>query len=57
MFSSMAQKESSHKEVVDDLTGQLTQVRKQYEDLHALSRDQVRHMPLDQSSRMKLTIR
>ena len=38
----MAQKESHHKEVVDDLTSQLTQVRKQHEDLQALSRDQVR---------------
>ena len=38
----MAQKESSHKEVVDDLTCQLNQVRKQHEDLQVLSRDQVR---------------
>ena len=38
----MAQKESSHKEIVDDLTNQLSQVRKQYEELQVLSRDQVR---------------
>ncbi len=38
---SMAQKESSHKEVVDDLTKQLSQVRKQHEELQVLSRDQV----------------
>ena len=38
----MAQKESNHKEVVDDLTKQLNQVRKQHEDLQVLSRDQVR---------------
>lgn len=37
----MAQKESSHKEVVDDLTNQLSQVRKQHEELQVLSRDQV----------------
>ena len=40
-FRSMAQKESSHKEVVDDLTNQLSQVRKQHEELQVLSRDQV----------------
>lgn len=38
----MAQKESSHKEVVDDLTNQLSQVRKQHDELQVLSRDQVR---------------
>ena len=38
----MAQKESHHKEVVDDLTSQLSQVRKQHEELQVLSRDQVR---------------
>ena len=37
----MAQKESSHKEIVDDLTNQLSQVRKQHEELQVLSRDQV----------------
>ena len=42
LHSSMAQKESSHKDVVDDLTDQLAQVRKQHEDLQVLSRDQVR---------------
>jgi hypothetical protein len=37
----MAQKESTHREIVDDLTGQLTQVRRQHEELTTLSRDQV----------------
>ena len=37
----MAQKESSHKEVVDDLNGQLSQVKKQHDELQTLSRDQV----------------
>ena len=40
----MAQKESQHKEVVDDLTNQLNQVRKQHEELQVLSRDQVRSL-------------
>ena len=39
--SSMAQKESQHKEVVDDLNSQLNQVRRQLDDLNTLSRDQV----------------
>lgn len=38
---SMAQKESQHRETVDDLEKQLTQVRRQFDDLTALSRDQV----------------
>jgi hypothetical protein len=38
----MAQKESHHREVVEDLNAQLTLVRRQHEDLTALSRDQVR---------------
>jgi hypothetical protein len=38
---SMAQKESQHREVVDDLTSQLTQVRRQHEELMTLNRDQV----------------
>jgi hypothetical protein len=37
----MAQKESHHREVVDTLNEQLSQVRKQYDELTALSRDQV----------------
>ena len=39
--SSMAQKESQHREVVDELTTQLSQVQRQHDDLTALSRDQV----------------
>ena len=37
----MAQKESTHREVVEDLNAQLSQVRRQLEDLTTLSRDQV----------------
>ena len=37
----MAQKESHHREVVDDLNGQLAQVRRQFDELTTLSRDQV----------------
>jgi kinesin family protein 4/21/27 len=37
----MAQKESYHREVVDDLNTQLTQTRRQLDELTALSRDQV----------------
>ncbi len=39
--SSMAQKESQHTEVVDDLTTELNQVRRQLDDLNTLSRNQV----------------
>lgn len=41
LMLSMAQKESQHREVVEDLNGQLSQVRRQHDDLTALSRDQV----------------
>ena len=37
----MAQKESHHREVVEDLNTQLTQTRRQLDELTALSRDQV----------------
>ena len=37
----MAQKESSHKEAVDELNDQLYQIKKQHEELQTLSRDQV----------------
>lgn len=40
----MAQKESQHREVVEDLTSQLAQVQRQHDDLTALSRDQVKYM-------------
>ncbi|KAF7322353.1 Kinesin domain-containing protein [Mycena chlorophos] len=40
LMLSMAQKESHHREVVDELTTQLTQIRRQHDDLTALSRDQ-----------------
>jgi len=38
----MAQKESVHREVVEDLNIQLTQTRRQLDELTALSRDQVK---------------
>lgn len=38
---SMAQKESYHREVVDELNAELSQVQRQLDDLTALSRDQV----------------
>lgn len=41
----MAQKESSHKETVDDLNEQLSSIRKQHDELTALSRDQVWYSP------------
>ncbi|KAI0333577.1 kinesin [Cubamyces sp. BRFM 1775] len=47
LMRSMAQKESHHKEVVDDLTSQLSQVRKQHEDLQVLSRDQALNMSME----------
>lgn len=37
----MAQKESQHKEVIDDLTSKLHQTRRQLDELTTLSRDQV----------------
>ena len=40
----MAQKESSHREVVTDLSTQLAQVRKQFDDLTVVSRDQVSYL-------------
>ena len=39
----MAQKESQHREIVEDLNTQLGQVQRQLDDLTALSRDQVRY--------------
>jgi len=36
----MAQKESHHREVVENLNSQLTQTRRQLDDLTTLSRDQ-----------------
>ena len=40
----MAQKESSHRETVDGLNAELGQVRRQFEELTVLSRDQVRYL-------------
>lgn len=39
--SSMAQKESQHRELVEGLNSELLQVRRQHDELTALSRDQV----------------
>lgn len=39
----MAQKESNHREVVESLNAQLSQTRRQLDDLTMLSRDQVRN--------------
>ncbi|KAK2466821.1 hypothetical protein APHAL10511_001079 [Amanita phalloides] len=47
LMLSMAQKESQHKEVVDELTTQLNQVRRQLDDLTALSRDQALNMSME----------
>ncbi|KAF9482822.1 kinesin domain-containing protein [Pholiota conissans] len=44
LMLSMAQKESHHREVVDELNAQLTQTRRQLDDLTALSRDQTLNM-------------
>jgi kinesin family protein 4/21/27 len=37
----MAQKESQHREIVDELNAELSQTKRQLDDLTALSRDQV----------------
>ncbi|KAJ7461530.1 kinesin [Mycena latifolia] len=47
LMLSMAQKESYHREIVDDLNAQLTQVRRQHDDLTALSRDQAANMSME----------
>ncbi|KAG5647313.1 hypothetical protein DXG03_000851 [Asterophora parasitica] len=44
LMLSMAQKESHHREVVDDLNSQLSQVQRQLDDLTMLSRDQALNM-------------
>lgn len=38
----MAQKEATHREIVDELNDELSTVRRQHDDLLKLSRDQVR---------------
>ncbi|KAJ7633003.1 kinesin [Roridomyces roridus] len=47
LMLSMAQKESQHREVVEDLNAQLAQVRRQHDDLTALSRDQTANMSME----------
>ncbi|KAF6764027.1 kinesin [Ephemerocybe angulata] len=44
LMLSMAQKESQHRETVDDLNTQLAQTRRQLDDLTTLSRDQAHNM-------------
>ncbi|EAU88724.2 kinesin [Coprinopsis cinerea okayama7 len=44
LMLSMAAKESQHRETVDDLTSQLTETRRQLEELTVLSRDQTLNM-------------
>ncbi|KAF8844806.1 hypothetical protein BDN67DRAFT_962242 [Paxillus ammoniavirescens] len=44
LMLSMAQKESQHKEIVDSLNGQLTQIRRAHDELSTLSRDQALNM-------------
>ncbi|KZT09755.1 kinesin [Laetiporus sulphureus 93-53] len=44
LMRSMAQKESSHREAIDGLNTELSQVRRQYEELSVLSRDQTLNM-------------
>ncbi|GLB34798.1 putative kinesin motor, catalytic domain [Lyophyllum shimeji] len=44
LMLSMAQKESHHREVVDSLNAQLSQVQRQLDDLSTLSRDQALNM-------------
>ncbi|KAF5380852.1 hypothetical protein D9615_004103 [Tricholomella constricta] len=44
LMLSMAQKESNHREVVDNLNSQLSQVQRQLDDLTTLSRDQALNM-------------
>jgi hypothetical protein len=46
----MAQKESQHKEQIDNLSSQLLRVTRQLDDLTVLSRDQVIIVPLDHFS-------
>ena len=38
----MAQKEASHREEIEELTDELTTIRKQHDELTKLNRDQVR---------------
>lgn len=47
LVRSMAQKESSHREVVDGLNADLNQLRRQHDELTVLSRDQVRNPAID----------
>ncbi|CAL1705613.1 unnamed protein product [Somion occarium] len=44
LMRSMAQKESSHREIVDNLNTELAQVRRQHEELTVLARDQTLNM-------------
>lgn len=50
LMLSMAQKESQHRQVVDDLHTQLTHTRRQLDDLTTLSRDQAVNMSMELES-------
>ncbi|KAJ1309167.1 hypothetical protein OPQ81_004838 [Rhizoctonia solani] len=47
LMRSMAKKESQHRELVDGLNGELEKLKKQHEDLTALSRDQTHNMSME----------
>ncbi|KIY61669.1 kinesin [Cylindrobasidium torrendii FP15055 ss-10] len=50
LMLSMAQKESQHRELVEGLNSQLTQVKRQHDDLTALARDQAMNMSAELES-------
>ncbi|KIJ44279.1 hypothetical protein M422DRAFT_168492, partial [Sphaerobolus stellatus SS14] len=43
LMLSMAQKESQHREIVEKLNAELNQIRRQHDELNALSRDQLKY--------------
>ncbi|KAF8760056.1 Microtubule binding [Rhizoctonia solani] len=47
LMRSMAKKESQHRELVDGLNDELDKLKKQHEDLTALSRDQTHNMSME----------
>ncbi|KIY42941.1 kinesin-domain-containing protein [Fistulina hepatica ATCC 64428] len=53
LMLSMAQKESSHRDIVDDLSAQLATVRRQLDDLTTLNRDQAMNMAREIDSLQK----
>ncbi|KAF9012100.1 kinesin-domain-containing protein [Hymenopellis radicata] len=53
LMLSMAAKESQHREMVEGLNGQLTQVKRQHDELTALSRDQAVNMSSEMANLRK----